>query len=312
MKSLYRWISVVAVVLGGLGFAAVKLPKLFVEPDAILDVQAASLTSYLPTSATAMQGVRPRIGQRGAQLDGALRKPTPWGLAIAGNPSAPSSTTSARIKNVDVGNGTAEIFDVDLSLPAKGIPWVVGRSFNARQVDSAGTHLDSGGYQGKNWLQTSNPELVLYDADGNTGTKQAGDFIYLVYGADRYLEFKRTADNKENFRGTNGCAGVIQHVADASSEPGTYMYVDQVGNEVFFFDNEPFGSADAGSAALQLWKIVDPAGNVAYMGDPTTASTAISRGYTSGKPLVAIDASDRRYSYTYANGRLAQVKAETK
>lgn len=312
MKSTYRWIGLAVIVGGGIAFAAAKLPSFLVEPDAILDVQAASLTSYLPTSATAMQGVRPRISQRGAQLDGALRKPTPWGLAIAGNPFA-ANPTSGSVNGVDVGDGSAEIFDVDLKLPANGIGWVVGRSYSARQVNSGGTHLDSNGYQGRNWFQISNPELVLYDADGNTATKQAGDFIYLVYGADRYLEFKRTADNSENFRGTNGCAGVIQHVPDASSEPGYYMYADQNGNEIFFFDNEPFGSADAGSAALQLWKIVDPAGNVAYFGDPTTASTAISRGYSSGKPSVAIDASDRRYSYSYdGSNRLTEVKAETK
>lgn len=312
MKSMYRWIGLAAIVGGGIAFAAVKLPSLLVEPDAILDVQAASLTSYLPTSATAMQGVRPRISQRGAQLDGALRKPTPWGLAIAGNPFA-ANPTSGRVNGVNVGDGSAEIFDIDLRLPAKGIPWVIGRSYNARQVDSGGTHLDSNGYQGRNWFQLSNPELVLYDADGNTGTLQSSDYICLVYRNDGYVEFKRTADNSQNFRATNGCAGVIQHVPDASSEPGYYMYVDQVGNEMYFFDNEPFGTPDAGSAALQLWKIVDPAGNVAYFGDPTTASTAISRGYSSGRPSVAIDASDRRYSYSYdGSNRLIEVKAETK
>jgi RHS repeat-associated protein len=314
MKSVLLSLSAVTVVGGGAAVAAMRWPKEpLTEPDAILEIQSASLTSYLPTASTSMQGVRPRIGQRGAQLDGALRKGNPWGLAMNGNPLVVSSGSSARAGGIDVGNGTAEIFDVDLRLPSKGISWVIGRTYNARQVDSGGTHQDSSGYQGKNWAQMSNPELVLYDADSNTGTKQATDYLYLVYGADRYLEFKRTAANSENFRATNGGAGVIQHVPDTGSEPGYYMYVDQGGNELFFFDSEPFGSADAGSAAMQLWKMVDPAGNVAYFGDPTTASTAITNGYLSGKPSVAIDASDRRYSYTYdGSSRLTRVKVETK
>jgi len=314
MKSFLLSMGAVSLVGGGAAVAAMRWPKApLTEPDAILEIQSASLTSYLPTASTSMQGVRPRIGQRGAQLDGALRKGNPWGLAMHGNPLVVSSGSSLHAGGIDIGNGAAEIFDVDLRLPSKGISWVIGRTYNARQVDSGGTHQDSSGYQGKNWSQMSNPELLLYDADSNTGTKQAADYLYLVYGADRYLEFKRTAANSENFRATNGCAGVIQHVADTGSEPGYYMYVDQGGNEVFFFDSEPFGSADAGSAAMQLWKMVDPAGNVAYFGDPTTRSTAITNGYSSGRPSVAIDASDRRYSYTYdGSNRLTRVKVETK
>ena len=311
MKSVLLSLSALTVVGSGAGFAMMRAPKApLTEPDAILEIQASSLTSYLPTASTAKQGVRPRIGQRGAQIDGALRKGNPWGLAMNGNPLVVSSGSSARAGGIDVGNGTAEIFDVDLRLPSKGISWVIGRTYNARQVDSGGTHQDSSGYQGKNWHQMSNPELVLYDADSNTGTKQAADYLYLVYGADRYLEFKRTAANSENFRATNSGAGVIQHVADAGSEPGTYVYVDQGERTLLLRQRAVWrrGRRVGGDAAVEDDR---PGRQRRLFGDATTASTAISSGYLSGRPLTAYDATNRRYTYRYGgSSRLTQVVAE--
>src|SRR5690606_10996005 len=96
---------------------------------------------------------------------------------------------------------------VDLDLPAPGFSWTIARSYNPRQATSAGVHRDSAGPQGNNWFQMSQPELALYDADGNAATRGADDLVYLVYGADRYIEFKRSAENSDVFKAVNGAAG---------------------------------------------------------------------------------------------------------
>ncbi len=110
-----------------------------------------------------------------------------------------------------------------------------------------------------------------------------------------------------------GAAGVFKSVPDTGAGPDTYVFTDQNGDELTFFafDN------DSGVAKGQLWKIADPAGNVAYVGDSTTATTAISNGYDAGgRILKAYDSADRRFTYTYTTldsvVRLTQVKAETK
>ena len=141
---------------------------------------------------------------------------------------------------------------------------------------------------------------MFFDADSNDETREAEDLLYLVYGADRYIEFKRTDDDEDTFRGVNGAAGVIEH------EPGTpdvWVYYDQNGNRTYFFGADAVVEVeeDDYDASWQIWKIVDPAGNTAYVGHATTASTAISTGYnTDGTIAKAYDSAGRRYCYSYA------------
>jgi RHS repeat-associated protein len=307
MKPLFAYASLGTLALVGLAAATVLPHRVVTEPDAILDLNATSLTTYLPAATSPKQGVQPRFGQRATQIDGALRMGGNFGLAMQGNPFVQGSSTKVKYGNVRLDQGTYEVNDTDLRLASKGISWVIGRTYNARQDNGSGTHVDSAGYQGKNWFQSSNPELKLYDHDSTYSTDEAEDVLYLVYGADRFVEFKRIGASKVEFRGVNGAAGVVKHNKDSGSEPGTYVYTDQNGNEEYFFDFD----GDAGSAQGQLWKIIDPAGNTAYFGDPTTASTAITNGYTSGRPTTAYDATNRRYSYSYdGSSRLTSVVAE--
>jgi len=277
--------------------------------DQILETYSDSLTSYQYTSATAIQAVRPQVTQRGVNLDGSMRLGSTLPMALAGNPFGDGAGWSGnrKLDSVSMNLGAVELTEVDLSLPAKGFSWVIGRSYNGMQKDSGGSHLDSNGYQGRNWFQMSQPEIVLYDDATNTK-----DVIYLVYGADRFLEFNRTGTSSNEYKGKNGAAGVVQFASGGVSEPDTFTYTDSVGNQFVFFGFD----ADASTAAGQFWKAVDPAGNTAFVGDATTGSTAISSGYSSGKILKAYDTSDRRYTYTYTTidsvSRLTQVKAETK
>ena len=190
---------------------------------------------------------------------------------------------------------------------------MVGLTYNQNQVDSGGTRTTSDGYQGKNFFQVSQPEIRLFDNDASSGTREEEDVIYLVYGADRFAEYKRTADNEDTFWGVNGAAGVFKYV---SGSPDTYVLYDQHGTAVHFFG----GNTGSNRADWQLWRIVEAAGNVACAGDASSASSAATAGYnTDGTIALAFDgaASDgRRYTYSYTTidgaSRLTEVKVEAK
>ncbi|MGD9789023.1 MAG: hypothetical protein AB7Q00_07955 [Phycisphaerales bacterium] len=189
----------------------------------------------------------------------------------------------------------------------------MGRTYNHRQWDaSTPAHHDSNGSQGKNWFQTSTPEILLYDADSDSGTREAEDVLYIVYGADRYIELVRTDDNVDTFRARNGAAGVAVFATNSTNEPETYTYTDGRGLQITFLGFDP----DAGSATGQFWKMTDPAGNTAYVGSSTLSSSTATTGYSSGRITTVYDSADRRYSYTYSTidgkARLTQVVAETK
>jgi RHS repeat-associated protein len=275
--------------------------------DPILQINSDSLTTFKPTSATAVQDVRPLAVQRGVGIDGTLRAQAGFPWAFAANPFEAPPVTAA-LDEVSLASGSYGSFEIDLTLPEQ-VPWVIGRSFNARQETSGSSHRDSDGYQGKNWFQISQPELLFHDADSNGSTREAEDLMYLVYGADRYIEFKRTDDDEDTFRGVNGAAGVIEY---ESGSPDLWVYYDQIGNRTYFFgDNTSSGRAD-----WQIWKFVDPAGNIAYVGDKSTASTAVTSGYNTDATISkAYDSAGHRYCYTYttidSTTRLTQVIAET-
>ena len=274
---------------------------------AILEVYNATLTTYLADE-TAVHDVRPRAIQRAVNLEGSLRAGAAWGLAINGSPFGSQWSGTRRIGDVDLLTGGFSAFEVDLTLPAK-MPWVVGRSYNGQQRDENDDHRHSDGYQGRNWFQISQPEIVLYSHDEDP---HAQDVLYIVFGADRYIELKRQGTSGaalNTFKAVNGAAGVAVRTPASGGQPELYTYFDQVGTRVVFF-----GFEDASGAEGQIWQLIGTDGSVAYVGHATTASTAISSGYSGGRITTAFDSSGRRYSYTYTSidgtQRLTQVKAE--
>ncbi|HRQ73937.1 MAG TPA: RHS repeat-associated core domain-containing protein [Phycisphaerales bacterium] len=279
----------------------------------VLLVDDDSLTEVLFDSPTRVQDVRPIHLQRGVGIDGTLCEEPLFGWAVAGNPWPEAWNGQNRFGVVRLDTGSYSITAVDMALPARGFSWVIGRTYNPRQEVSSYAH-SSDGYQGWNWMQTSQPELVYFDNDANPETDELEDMIYLVYGADRFLEFRRvgtgeggTTPSETTFRGVNGAAGAIEYVAGS---PDLYVYHDQNGTEVAFFG----GNTASGRADWQMWKITDAAGNTAYIGS-TTATTAVTNGYdASGRILLAFDTEGRRYTYTYDTvgslTRLVEVKAE--
>ena len=267
--------------------------------DEILEIHNDTLTDYLATSASTEQNIWPLVLQRGTSIDGSARSGSPQGLAIAGgNGGGNYSGTSTLGGVVDLRTGNTAYSAVHLAMPAE-VPWRVGISFNGVQHDGT-SHHDSSGYQGNNWFQLSQPELVFYD----DASDAADDILYLVYGAGAFAEFKRVNSSSNTFKGKNGAAGVIEY---SSGSPDTFTYTDQRGwDMVFFGDNTSSDRAD-----WQLWKIVDSGSNVAYAGHATTAPTAVTDGYNSDGTLsTAYDSAGRRFSYTYTSGNLTKVKAE--
>ncbi|HBS28148.1 MAG TPA: hypothetical protein DEB06_01565, partial [Phycisphaerales bacterium] len=266
--------------------------------------------SLITGAGAVTQDAKPRPIQRGTGLDGGARAASAFGWAFAGNAFVSGVGVSRGVGGVDLAAGTYSPFAVDLSLPAPGFRWTVGRTYNTRQAASSGgspVQHDSNGYQGRNWFQASQPEVSFVD-----GSSDAEDLVIIVYGADRMLEFKRVDGSSSVYRGINGAAGYVDEIPAGSGEPQLFVYYDQHGTKsTFFGDNgSPYEAGD-----WKLWKTEDPAGNTAYVGHQTTASTAVSSGFNAdGSVLLAYDTAGRKYSYAYTtidgDSRLTQVKAE--
>ncbi|MCH8151435.1 MAG: RHS repeat-associated core domain-containing protein [Planctomycetes bacterium] len=291
--------------------------------DPILEIHDGSLTTYLPSSKSNIQDIRALVDQRGVNIDGSLRLRSTQRMAMGGNPFREAWNRNQMLSGARLDTGTFVINDVDLTFPGD-VPWLIGRSYNTRQKDSGGSYFASNGYQGKNWFQSSQPELVFHDS-----ATDSEDTIYLVYGADRFLEFRRAddagqGDSTDTFKAVNGAAGaILLHTFD---DVDLATYYDQNGNRVDFFW---FGDADIDDDIEgSIWRMMDPTvevdpydpadrlvagdGNTAYVGDIGNPNTALSSGYnaTTGAVTTAYDSTGRRFTYTYTSGKLTQVKAE--
>lgn len=274
------------------GFAAAALVPAALASQ-ILEISSDSLTTYLAAKSH-VQDAKPRAEQRAVNLDGSLREGSTLPLGIQGNPFENAWRGEVKSNGVRLDTGTWAPLEVDLSLPAT-VRWTVGRTFNARAENSG--QYDSNGYQGWNWFQTSQPEIVLYD--DATDTK---DTLYLVLGADRYIGFVRTGNGSDTYKAKNGAAGAFLRT---SGSPDTWAYYDPNGMVATFFG---FNTTDADHAG-QFWRIANANGDTAYVGDSSTASTAISNGYDAdGRISKAWDSADQRYTYSYSSSTIGGVK----
>lgn len=275
----------------------------------ILELDEAIHEDYLGGSSNA-QNVLPFAAQRGVGLDGSLRSQAPFGWQVNANPYAHEWNNNARYNgDIMLHTGRYSPTEVDLSLPAPGFSWTVGRTYSI--PETGGTFE---GYMGYNWQQFSQPEIV-YHAVAGSGAGQE-DVIYLVYGADRFLEFRELEDGSDVFRGVNGAAGAIvrDSIAGTSVDHDVYVYWDRSGTRSYFFDEDDGDNSPTGyDAGGQLWKIIDAAGNTAYVGHETNPTTAITSGYDSGARMqVAYDTAGREYQYNYEtkNGKIVLTSVE--
>ncbi len=267
--------------------------------ESVLQIDSVTVDSYL-ASATSAQDVLPVLSQRGVGLDGSLRSQAPFGWAVNGNPFAHEWNKNARYRDMMMlETGRYAPTEIDLALPSPGFRWTIGRTYSLEDSGAQGTPGGpSDGYQGANWHQFSQPEIMYVNGGG------AGDRIYIVYGADRFAEFKRLDATSNVYRGVNGAAGAV--VAETSGPHDLLVYWDQHGKRSYFFDPRDADnivtdtSSNLHNAQGQLWKIVDPADNIAFVGDSAVISIAIEYGYDDGgRILEAYDSAGRQYIYSY-------------
>ncbi|MBI3818845.1 MAG: hypothetical protein HY286_09165, partial [Planctomycetes bacterium] len=277
--------------------------------DPVIEIWSDSLTSYKYTGATSVQDARPGLVRfRGARIDGSLRAGSHLPVLMAANPYE-SAGGSSRMGSIELSTGTLTMDDVDIALPAPGFGYIISRSYNHGQVDSGGSSRVSDSVQGRNWFQGCAPEIIRYNNSGD----HSKDQIVLVYGADRYLEFRRYSSTSAAYIGCNGSCGSMQFTAAAGGEPETYTYYDPSGHKLTFIGFD----GNASNCSGQLWLQEDSAGNKAYVGDPTTASTAISNGFTAtGELYKAYDTASRRYTFATSTiggrKRYTQILVQTK
>ena len=305
----FSFLKIVCVLgVSSLASYAALSPRKPVFAPPILEIHADSLTDYKLSGASNFQDIQLDHGNRGVRIEGSIQAGPLFPMAFAGNPFESAWSVSGSQNGLRLDTGAYSPQDLDISLPSDGPGWPIGRSYNARQVDSSGTARNSNGPQGHNWFQDSRPELVSYRVNGELGANDDDDLFYLIYRADAFIEFKRIPGSGKTFRATNGAAGALL-LNDGI--PVTYEFTDMGGVVYTFFG---FNTAKAGANG-QLWKIEDNNGDVAYVGHETNAATAVTNGFDSaGQITTAFDGSGRRFTYTYTTldsvDRLTQVKAE--
>jgi hypothetical protein len=267
-----------------------------VTPERLLEIDGYTVDQYR-AGATPAQDAEPLLNQRGTGLDGSLRLQAPFGWVVNANPFHEEWNDKAwYLDEIMLNTGRYSPTEIDMALPAPGFRWTVGRTYNI-PVDGTSGSPRTEGYQGYNWQQFSQPELVYVGGPGDV------DYIYIVYGADRYLTFRQLEENSPVFRGVNGAAGAV--VAGASGDHELFVYWDQHGTRSTFFDprdgdNEVTVSPAVHNGQGQLWTIEDAAGNKAYVGHPTDPADAIEEGYNGlGYMQVAYDTAGRKYEYYY-------------
>lgn len=259
----------------------------------VLLIDGDTVDTYL-AAPTLAQDIQPLVALRGVGLDGSLRSAAPFGWTVNANPFAHEWNDNARYRgDILLHTGRYSPTEIDLSLPGPGFRWTVGRTYTVSE-----TGVPSLGYQGYNWQQFSQPEMVYVNNGG------ADDRVYLVYGADRFLEFKRLDATSPVYRGVNGAAGAV--VAGEVSGHDVLVYWDQRGTRSTFFDPRDAtnvvtdGSSNDHDGLGQLWTIVDAAGNAAFVGDASDPALAIEAGYDDGgRLLLAFDTAGRKYVYQY-------------
>lgn len=301
-------------------------------------------------------------GTPGCEVDCAIVVPLKEGGASAGGPGAGGGGPGNGAGGGGAGSGAGggggggpgdvnrftgnfdTKFGPDVQAPSAGYRWFSGVTYNGRQEvrdtqDPSSTGLptrsyhSSNGYQGRNWFQDSQPELVITQPDAEVGLR----YISLIYSANFRIDFIQVAlqdggiDWYENpAAGINGNPGALRFVPEITTsggeQPSLIVYTDLSGTEYTFFGFDCFEGTNASfaHAAGQLWKVstnfgVSGQSVTSYVGHPTDGWTAISHGYSPASKGItyAVDGAGNTFNYTYStqpiggNYRLLGVEALT-
>lgn len=252
-----------------------------------------------------------RNSNRGARCERIALTGSPSFERFENDPAECAGGSSIGIFDIDLYSGKWAKQSVDLALPAEGFSWIISRSYNNSQQVNNGDDLNpdynfvhSNGMQGYDWRQDSIPELI----ENDTSTA-----AYLVMNAHSYITFGPlvTSTNKTVWvpHGSKSGAIIVEDIYSAQDDDFYQIYevYDLKGLKMSFFKDRlgtPLNSTIQG----QLWKIEDPDGNVAYVGDETDPGKAISDGFvevgsSSGNYAFenVYDTSGRLYKYAYSS-----------
>ncbi|MFN9312605.1 MAG: hypothetical protein ACK5WB_02580, partial [Phycisphaerales bacterium] len=255
-----------------------------------------------------LQRVRPAVTDRGVTLDGAGVRGSVWGWELGADPLAIGLDERRNFGGVDLVTGRYGWSTVSIALPAK-MPWAVGFAYSG---SSTPTETAPAGPVGRHWFQLERPELVRSFVD-DASERSAGDVLYLIYGPDRFVEFRRRMGGSALFVGVNGAAGAIVEASDLNGRQ-FYEYRDPSGlvTTFFGFAGYSFVGADRVAAGGQLWKVADAAGNSAFVGHKDDIKAAAEVGLDAlGRVVRAYDSSGRRFDYVYASGAGGQLERVT-
>ena len=191
-------------------------------------------------------------------------------------------------------------FAAEMSVP-------VAANFNSNQPVCSGTSKPGDSPQGVNWFQTSRPEMVVQYAVDEM-TKDADDRVYVLTGANAWLDLKRFDDDSDTFVGVNGTTGVMVHTDRSTSEFDTYEYHGR-GGEIYTFIGGDFDDSDNAGAKWQLWKIENADGESAALYTSDTQGTVTkasalgafesASGLLTPRATTMFDSAGRKYAYTY-------------
>jgi hypothetical protein len=148
---LARSIAGVAVFLGVSAPFVLRGPRVLTlaETDPVNELWGEAMLTYKPATATAVQDVWPQATQRGVQLDGMMRSGAQLPFHIHANPFE-SAWRAPKVGGIRLNAGTLDVSDVDIALPSEGFEWVIGRTYNARQLDGSSAYRTSQSYQETN------------------------------------------------------------------------------------------------------------------------------------------------------------------
>lgn len=214
------------------------------------------------------------------------------------NPFGTPWDQPTKLGGIDLSTGAYEPTVVDLKLPSPGFTWVIGRSHSAYHLDTNGAFYDVDTYQGTNWLQVSQLSLEY------TAYTYKPDEMAIRLQGDITITLVESDVDSDAFVALGNGSGVAIY---ETGSPDIITFYDQHGRQYEFFGP----NTTEADAAFQLWRIVDPAGNTAWIGHPTTASIAddTGKGYDAdGRLVMAVDPGDRRYTYDYSTSTIGGLK----
>ncbi|MFO0834397.1 MAG: RHS repeat-associated core domain-containing protein [Phycisphaerales bacterium] len=221
----------------------------------------------------------------------------PWVFNDLHGLGDPYGDTPHAAGGINLATGIYTGTEIDLSLPAPGFSWRIGRCTIPNTPNGSGNYVDATEtVQGFNWRQLSMPTLQI----GND-PRFGNELLLIDFHTEGKLLFAQIGATSDLYLPVGDFHGAVRK--KTLSGVTLYEFTDQRGTVSEFF-------APSGPTPGYLWRITDAHGNSAWRHHPSDPSaTGI------GADKVA-DAAGRIYEYEYGtigtSTRLLRVIVKTK